>query len=105
MQKILLEQAADGMVLAREIVSGEGRILCGRGTVLSAALLDRLQRMDITTVTVEGHPVADPDRKTPEQQIAEIEERFSRVDDIPALMRIKKRLVDRIKAQEDDGGG
>lgn len=105
MQKILLEQAADGMVLARDIVTGEGRVLCGRGTALSTGLLDRLRRMDITTVTVEGHPVVDPQNTPPEQQIAEIEMRFSGVTDIPMLMHIKKRLIAAVKAQEENDGG
>lgn len=102
MQKILLAQAKEGMVLAREIETPEGRILCGKGTELSEGLLSRLARMDIVSIIVEGHPVAEPGRKTLAEEMAEIERRFSRVNNIGPLVYIKKRLLQRLIVANQD---
>ena len=97
MQRILLAQAKEGMVLAREIETPEGRILCGKGTELSEGLISRLSKMDIVSLTVEGHPVADPGSKSLAEEMAEIEERFSRVNNIPPLHYIKNRLLQQLQ--------
>lgn len=82
------------MVLARDVETPEGRILCGKGTQLSESLLDRLRKMDIIHLTVEGHPVQEPGEKSLEEELRDIEERFSRVKHIPPLMFIKKRIME-----------
>lgn len=105
MQKILLAQAKAGMVLAREILTGDGRILCGKGTELSESLLSRLGRMDIASLTVAGHPVAEAGEMTLEEEIAAIERRFSKVTDIPPLMYLQKRLVHKLVQSRSTGTG
>ena len=47
MQQILSAQAKEGMVLAKDVMTPEDRVLCGKGTLLTASLLDRLEKMDI----------------------------------------------------------
>lgn len=98
MQKLFLSMAAAGMTLARDIVTQEGRVLCGKGTVLSDALLDRLRRMEISSLTVEGHPVTIEGEATLEEQLASLASRFSRVTDNPTLIYIKKKLADKLVA-------
>ena len=105
MQKILLAQAKEGMVLGREIETPEGRILCGKGTELTESLLSRLARMDIVSVTVEGHPVAEPGRKTLAEEMADIEGRFCRVNKIAPLLYIKNRLLQRLILSRQDPEG
>ena len=106
MQKILLAQAEEGMVLAREIETQEGRVLCGKGTELSAGLLSRLARMEIVSIIVAGHPVADAGQKSLAEEMADIEERFSRVNKIAPLHYIKKRLLQQlILARQDQASG
>ncbi|MDH3392587.1 MAG: hypothetical protein OEL66_01165 [Desulfobulbaceae bacterium] len=83
MQQILIAQAGEGMILAKDVESEEGRVLCGKGTELSGCLVERLKKMDVTHVTVEGHPVEDGDEKSLEQELLDIERRFSRVKHIP----------------------
>jgi hypothetical protein len=95
LQKILTAQAAEGMVLARDVETPEGRILCGKGTELTASLIERLKKMEISHVAVEGHPVREPGEKTLEEELRVIEERFSRVKHIPPLMYLKKRIMER----------
>jgi hypothetical protein len=95
LQKILTAQATEGMVLARDLETAEGRVLCGKGTELTSTLLDRLKKMDISHVTVEGNPVQDPSQKSLQEELQDIDERFSRVEHIPPLMYIKKRIKER----------
>ena len=96
MQQILSTQAKEGMVLAKDVMTPEGRVLCGKGTPLTASLLDRLEKMDIVHVTVEGHPVVVSGEKTLKQELRETEDRFSNVTKIVPLMYIKKRIMQKM---------
>jgi hypothetical protein len=97
-QKILTARAAEGMVLARDIETTEGRILCGKGTELTFGLIERLKRMEISHIAVEGHPILGSEQKSLQEELEEIEERFSRVKHIPPLMFLKKRIMERTVA-------
>lgn len=93
MQQILSAQAKEGMILAKDVMTTEGRVLCGKGTILTAGLLDRLVKMDIVQITVEGHPVPVAGEKSLAEEIAAIEERFSQVEKVAPLMYLKKRII------------
>ena len=98
MQRILLAQAAPGMILAKEIFNPDGMVLCGAGTELSEALIARLASMDVVDVTVEGHPVVIEGEKTLREELHDIDLRFQRVEDIAPLMYLKKRIQARLAA-------
>lgn len=57
MQKIPLNLAKPGMILAKPLLRDNGLVLVAENTKLSETLLQRLERMDIQTITVQGHPV------------------------------------------------
>jgi len=57
MQKIPLKLAKSGMKLAKPILRDNGLVLVAEETLLSDSLLERLERMDVAMVTVEGNPV------------------------------------------------
>lgn len=95
MQQILIAQAGDGMILAKDVENEEGRVLCGKGTELSGCLVERLKKMDVTHVTVEGRPVPDENEKSLDEELHDIEQRFNRVKHIPPLVHLKKRLMER----------
>ncbi|TVR01379.1 MAG: hypothetical protein EA399_02150 [Desulfovibrionales bacterium] len=57
MQKIPLKLAAPGMKLAKPILRDNGLVLVAEETELSESLLERLERMDVAMVTVQGNPV------------------------------------------------
>ncbi|WP_045221818.1 hypothetical protein [Desulfonatronum thioautotrophicum] len=57
MQKIPLKLAMPGMKLAKPILRDNGLVLVAEDTELSESLLERLERMDVATVTVQGNPV------------------------------------------------
>jgi hypothetical protein len=84
------------MVLAKDITNQEGRVLCGKGTALTDTLIERLKKMEITHLAVMGHPVEVEGEKTLEEELQEIERRFSRVLDTPPLMYLKKRLTEQL---------
>ncbi len=90
------------MVLAKDVETSEGRVLCGKGTVLSANIIARILKMDISHITVEGHPVVVEGEKSLEQELRDIEGRFSRVTHVPPLMYIKKRIMQRRVASRKD---
>lgn len=98
MQRILMAQAGPGMILAKEILNPEGLVLCGAGTELSPALIERLLSLDIVDVTVEGHPVHIEGEKTLQEELQEVDLRFQRVEDIVPLMYLKKRIQARLAA-------
>jgi hypothetical protein len=94
-QQILILQATEGMVLAKDVMTAEGRILCGKGTALSTTIIERIHKMDISRITVMGHPVEVAGEKSLEQELHDIESRFSRVKHVPPLMYLKKRIMQR----------
>ena len=96
MQRILTAQAAPGMVLAKEVLTPEGRVLCGKGTELSDALIGRLRQMEVVDVTVEGHPIQVEGEKTIQELLKEVDHRFSRVEDTAPLMYLKRRIKERM---------
>ena len=98
MQRILLAQAGPGMVLAKEILNPDGMVLCGAGTALSEALIERLANMEVVDVTVEGHPVNLEGDKTLQEELQEIDLRFQRVEDMVPLMYLKKRIKAKLVA-------
>ena len=95
LQQILIAQAGEGMILAKDVETSEGRVLCGKGTELSGCLVERLKKMEVTHVTVEGHPAENANEKSLDQELLDIERRFSRVKHIPPLLHLKKRLMER----------
>jgi len=93
MQKIPLLQAGSGMVLARDIIRTDnptGPPICGKGVALTDSLIERLKRMDVTTVTVEGRPVFVEGDKSPEEILACFDKRFKKVEDDPLTNKLKK---------------
>ncbi len=98
MQEILTIQGAPGMILSRDVLTAEGTVLCGKGTELSEKLISRLQKMEITHIAVEGRPVVVEGEKTLQEELLEIEKRFSKIKDTPPLMYIKKKIMENMIA-------
>ncbi len=96
MQQILTLQAKEGMTLAKDVMTPEGRVLCGKGTPLTTTLVERFLKMDIVQITVDGHPVSTPGEKTLQEELQEIEERFSEVKTVPPLVYLKKRIMKKL---------
>ena len=85
MQKIPLEKAAEGMILAKPIVRGNGVVLIGEGTELNEQLIERLKGLYISKVTVKGRPLGGEAEKSVEV----LNGQYSINIDIPSDMRKK----------------
>ncbi|MBU0728375.1 MAG: hypothetical protein KKE17_10290 [Proteobacteria bacterium] len=96
MQEIITALAAEGMTLARDVLTSDGRILCGKGTILNENLIDRLKKMEIAHIAVDGHPVEIEGEKTLEDELKDIEKRFSKVEDTPPLVFLKKCIMEKV---------
>lgn len=84
MQKIPINLAAPEMILARDVFRSEspaGIPVCGKGTELNESLLSRLKKMGIQSIYVEGHPVSFEGESSLEEQLQELEKRFSKTLD------------------------
>lgn len=93
MQQILTLQAKEGMLLAKDVLTAENRVLCGKGTALTVSLIERFLKMDIVQLTVDGHPISSPGEKTLSEELQEIAARFSEVQKVPPLVYLMKRIM------------
>ncbi len=101
MQKISIDQAEPGMILAKSITNQKGITLCGEGTTLTDSLIDRLKSMDISKIVVEGHPVDDgTEEVSPETLHERLEDRFRHVRRFPLLMAMKEAIWEKMKSPE-----
>jgi hypothetical protein len=108
MQKIPLMLAKAGMVLARDVFRGDsptGMPVCGKDTVLTEALITRLDNMDVQSVSVQGHPVWEEGELSYEDLLRELDLRFEKTMQEPLnaiLYDIHKAHL--IKSMEGEGG-
>ncbi len=57
MQKIPLSYAKPGMVLAKAIKRKDGTVLIGQDTEVTETIINRLEKMDVNEIVVQGEPV------------------------------------------------
>jgi hypothetical protein len=92
MQKIPLTLAEPDMVLGRDIYRDDnpgGPPICGRGMKLTGALIERLKKMGVQSITVEGSPLGTAGLKSPEEILQALDERFRKVEGDPLTIRLK----------------
>lgn len=90
MQRIKVEKAEPGMVIAHPIETSSGQVLCAKGTELTEGLVDRLDNLDISHILVEGHPVDDgKPRKSLKEELTALEKRFHTVGDNKLMSALK----------------
>ncbi|MEI6702408.1 MAG: hypothetical protein WCL71_02575 [Deltaproteobacteria bacterium] len=108
MQKIPLMLVKAGMVLARDVFRGDsptGMPVCGKDTVLTEALITRLDHMDVQSVSVQGHPVWEEGELSYEDLLRELDHRFEKTMQEPLnaiLYDIHKAHL--IKSMEGESG-
>ncbi len=98
MQRIPVNYLKPGMVVAEEVKDEKGRVLCNRDTVLNEEIIERFVRMGVRFVTVKGRPLQFPWEKSLEEELAALEERFSRARH-PFLLKLKEVLKAFLEAQ------
>jgi hypothetical protein len=92
MQKIPLTLATPEMILARDIHREDnpaGPPICGKGVKLTASLIERLKKIEVQSVFVEGKLMGQAVSKSPEDLMSDLDKRFSKVEDDPLTARLK----------------
>ncbi len=92
MQRIPLALAEEKMVLARDVFRdgrGTGPPICGKGMALTELLIERLKRLGVEAVVVDGHPLRMEGDRSPEEILAALDRRFKKAEGDPLTARLK----------------
>ncbi|MBS0154182.1 MAG: hypothetical protein JSS38_06300 [Nitrospira sp.] len=91
MKRVVVYELLPDMVLARPITNANGLPIVAAGTILDAALIERLQQMGLPSVYVVGDAL-DSGGKTLAELEAELDYRFRRVAHDPLQQLILRTL-------------
>ena len=100
MQKIPLMLVKPGMIIAKDVYRNDipaGIPVFGKDTVLTEALIDRLENMNIMSVYVAGHPVWLVGDVSQEEMLQQLDKRFSKVINDPLMKRLHEIYANHIK--------
>ena len=100
MQKISLTDAVAGMVLARDVFRNgnpAGFPICGKDTVLTEALIGRLNNMDIAFINVKGRPFPRDGDRSLDDILHDLEYRFLKVRHDPLMAMLHDVYADYYK--------
>jgi len=94
MQRIPLNLAKPGMTLAKPVLRDNGLVLVAENVELSESLLERLMRMEIETITVQGHSVdmGDGGESPFARRAARLEHLFRRHADDAWMHRVREHI-------------
>ncbi len=93
MQRVPLDMLKPGMVCAKAVVNDKGMTLCAEGTELSAAMIERLKRMCVSSLVVKGAPIdTGIPPKSKEELLAEMQARFASVTGDAVMDRLKDAI-------------
>lgn len=92
MIKISIDRAKAGMKVAQDVVNEAGMIIIPAGKELTDSLIDKLSRMNIEVIFIEGQKELPP----LSQVLDELEKRFEKINDSRTLL-LKKALLEHIQ--------
>jgi len=107
MQKIPLQLARAGMVLARAVFRDDnpaGNPVCGKGVLLTESLISRLEAMEVKTVYIKGHPLRQPGDPTLDEILHDLDLRFEKVLQDPLMSKLHTIYADYLKRTMGDDG-
>lgn len=96
------------MVLARDVYRNDspaGIPICGKDTVLTTALITRLDHLDISTVYVVGHPVWSDGDRSLDDILHDLEKRFEKVRHDPLTSKLFAIYSEYLKRSMGEDGG
>ena len=102
MKRVVVYELLPDMVLARPVTNANGLSIVAAGTVLNAALIQRLQELGLPSVYVEGDAL-DAGGKTLEELEAELDHRFRHVTHDPIQQLILETLRTHLRATHGMG--
>jgi adenine deaminase len=97
MRRVVLPELLPDMVLAKPVVNANGLPIVAAGTILDAAMIERLRQMELTSVYVEGDAL-DSGGKTLAELEAELDHRFRQVAQDPIQQLILRTLHTHVRA-------
>lgn len=100
MQKIPLMLATAGMVLARDVFRNDsptGMPICGKETVLTDALIARLDHLDVQSIYVDGYPLNQDGGRKLEDLLRDLDHRFEKVRQDPLTSKLYDIYADYLK--------
>ena len=101
MRAIILEEAKPGDEVAEPVKHDRGMVILTKGTRLSLPLIDKLRKMGVHDLVVEGNDPNAPPPKTPEELEAELDERFEGLENNKMMMTIFRIAKDHLKKESD----
>ena len=90
MRLILLDEAKAGDEVAVPVMNERGMVILPKGAKLSSKLIDRMEKMGVREITVEGDDPNAPPPKTLDELLEELEVRFEELENNKLMMDIKK---------------
>ena len=101
MRAILLDEAKPGDEVAEQVQNDRGMTILSKGSKLTLSLIDRLRRMGVKEVSVEGNDPNAPPPKTKDELLDDLEARFEGLEENRLMMDIKQiakqHLIDGIE--------
>jgi len=91
MKRMAIEELLPGMILAKPVTNTNGLPIVAVGTTLDGFIIERLQRLELTSVYVEGNQ-EDSSGKTLTELQAELDHRFRHVAQDPVQQMILRIL-------------
>jgi hypothetical protein len=102
MKRVVVYELLPDMVLARPVTNANGLPIVAGGTILNAALIERLQELGLPSVYVEGDAL-DSGGKTLDELEAELDHRFRHVAHDPIQQLILQTLRTHLRATHGMG--
>lgn len=97
MRRVVIHELVPDLVLAKPVTNSNGLPIVAAGTVLDTAMIERLQRMELPSVYVEGD-AQDAGGKTLAELEAELDHRFRYVVHDPIQQLILRALHAHVQA-------
>jgi hypothetical protein len=91
MKRVVIQELRPGMVLVKPVTNANGLPILAAGTTFDEAMIERLKRMELTSVYVEGD-AGDSNGKTLMELEAELDHRFRHVAEDPIQQLILRSL-------------
>lgn len=91
MKRVIIEELLPDMVLVKSVTNANGLPIVAVGTILDGPMIERLQRMGLASVYVDGDS-GDGGGKTLAELEVELEYRFRRVAQDPVQQMILRAL-------------
>ncbi len=89
MRRLYLSESRPGDVIAEPVVNDRGMVILPKGAELTAPVIGRLQKMNVTEVAIEGDDPDAPPPKTLDELMGDLDERFEGLEDHRVMMEIK----------------